>query len=93
MKFISLKLIKMSWYCDSQYINTDNYLFIDYILFTNNCFWYRYYLNGREAKLHDFLNPDTFALLENQIKLVKDITNKTGYNNTPIWLSMSSIKS
>lgn len=50
---------------------------------------FRYYLDGRTATFGDLLKPETFGLLKTQLDMVKDIVNRTGFNNTPIWLSMN----
>ncbi|CAG9781724.1 unnamed protein product [Diatraea saccharalis] len=50
--------------------------------------WHQYYLNSRTAKLEDFWNPDTFDLLEEQIKTMK--THTANYSHIPMWLSETS---
>ncbi|KAL0902053.1 hypothetical protein ABMA27_000020 [Loxostege sticticalis] len=50
--------------------------------------WHQYYLNSRTAKLEDFWNPDTFNLLEEQIKTMKRHTKN--YSHIPMWLSETS---
>lgn len=50
--------------------------------------WHQYYLNSRTAKLDDFWNPDTFDLLKDQIKVMKE--NTEVYNWMPMWLSETS---
>ncbi|XP_077286376.1 heparanase [Arctopsyche grandis] len=51
--------------------------------------WHQYYLNGREATLEDFWNPDTFELLKSQIDTMREnIDNIRG--DIPMWLSETS---
>ena len=47
--------------------------------------WHQYYLNGREAVVNDFINPEVFNKLSNQIKVIQDAVNAAG-KKTPIWL-------
>ncbi|XP_033209706.1 heparanase-like isoform X2 [Belonocnema kinseyi] len=48
--------------------------------------WHQYYLNGREAQVQDFIKPEVFNILSNQIKSVANAINAAG-KNTPMWLS------
>ncbi|EFN87075.1 Heparanase [Harpegnathos saltator] len=51
--------------------------------------WHQYYLNGREAKIQDFINPNTFNYLPMQIKVMKDFI-AASRRNVSIWLSETS---
>ncbi|XP_051162971.1 heparanase-like [Leptopilina boulardi] len=48
--------------------------------------WHQYYLNGREAKVEDFLNPQIFNILSNQIKFLQQAINSVE-KNISMWLS------
>lgn len=50
--------------------------------------WHQYYLNSRTATLEDFWKPDTFNLLEEQIKIMKSHTSN--YSQIPMWLTETS---
>lgn len=50
--------------------------------------WHQYYLNSRTGKLADFWNPNTFDLLKEQIKTMKNHT--FAYGHIPMWLSETS---
>lgn len=47
--------------------------------------WHQYYLNGREAKVEDFVNPLTFDVLPEQIKSMGRFVAASG-RNVPMWL-------
>lgn len=49
---------------------------------------FRYYMSGREAVLQDFLDPQIFNLLNEQIIIVKKIISTYGLPNMPIWICM-----
>ncbi|XP_026464361.1 heparanase-like [Ctenocephalides felis] len=49
--------------------------------------WHQYYMSGREAVLSNFLDPNMFNLLHDQIVIVKKIISKYGSTNMPIWIS------
>lgn len=49
--------------------------------------WHQYYLNGREAKVVDFVNPATFNLLPAQINSLRHSIAESG-KNIPMWLCM-----
>lgn len=51
--------------------------------------WHQYYLNGRKARVEDFLNPETFNYLQMQIQSMKDII-KSSSKNILMWLSETS---
>ncbi|XP_033322197.2 heparanase [Megalopta genalis] len=51
--------------------------------------WHQYYLNGREAKIADFLNIATFNYLSEQIKSMQQAIASSG-NNILMWLSETS---
>lgn len=53
--------------------------------------WHQYYLNGREAKVQDFVNPLTFNYLPTQIEIMKDFIIASE-RNVPMWLCMSCIR-
>lgn len=53
--------------------------------------WHQYYLNGREAKIQDFVNPLTFNYLPMQIKAMEDAI-VASRRNISMWLCMSCIK-
>lgn len=48
--------------------------------------WHQYYLNGREAKVKDFLNPEIFNILPSQIKSIQQVINSVK-RNISMWLS------
>lgn len=48
--------------------------------------WHQYYLNGREARVQDFLNPENFNVLSHQIKFLKDAII-SAKKDIPMWLS------
>lgn len=47
--------------------------------------WHQYYLNGREAKTKDFVNPLTFNWLPSQIKGMQEFVAASG-KNVSMWL-------
>lgn len=47
--------------------------------------WHQYYLNGREAKVNDFINPLTFNWLPAQIKGMQESVAASG-KNVSMWL-------
>lgn len=49
--------------------------------------WHQYYLNGREAKVADFINPNVFNRLPIQINNVQDVINQTN-KNLKMWMCM-----
>lgn len=49
--------------------------------------WHQYYLNGREAKVMDFVNPAVFNLLPAQINSLKQFIAESG-KDVPMWLCM-----
>ncbi|XP_011863950.1 PREDICTED: heparanase-like [Vollenhovia emeryi] len=51
--------------------------------------WHQYYLNGREAEVKDFVNPNTFNWLSKQIESMKEYIAKSG-RTVPMWLSETS---
>ncbi|XP_032688357.1 heparanase-like isoform X2 [Odontomachus brunneus] len=51
--------------------------------------WHQYYLNGREAKIQDFVNPVTFNYLPMQIKIMEDFITASK-KNVSMWLSETS---
>lgn len=51
--------------------------------------WHQYYLNGREAKVMDFVNPAVFNLLPAQINSLKQFIAESG-KDVPMWLSETS---
>ncbi|XP_014487586.1 PREDICTED: heparanase-like isoform X2 [Dinoponera quadriceps] len=51
--------------------------------------WHQYYLNGREAKVQDFVNPHTFNYLPMQIKVMEDFVIASR-KNVSMWLSETS---
>ncbi|XP_078053215.1 heparanase [Augochlora pura] len=51
--------------------------------------WHQYYLNGRVAKLSDFINITTFNYLPEQIKSMQQAIASSG-KNIPMWLSETS---
>ncbi|XP_057339841.1 heparanase-like [Microplitis mediator] len=51
--------------------------------------WHQYYLNGREAKVADFINPNVFNRLPIQIKNVQDVIDQTN-KNLKMWMSETS---
>ncbi|XP_011155752.1 heparanase isoform X1 [Solenopsis invicta] len=51
--------------------------------------WHQYYLNGREAKVNDFVHPVTFNWLPAQIKSMKQFITESG-KNVSMWLSETS---
>lgn len=52
--------------------------------------WHQYYLNGREAKVQDFVEPSTFNYLPMQIKVMEDFVTASG-KNVSMWLCMFCI--
>lgn len=53
----------------------------------NYATWHQYYLNGREAKIKDFVNPSTFNYLPMQIKSMAEFIVASG-KNVSMWLCM-----
>lgn len=53
----------------------------------NYCTWHQYYLNGREARVEDFINPVTFDFLTSELKSVKNTIDSVG-QNLSMWLCM-----
>ncbi|XP_054001541.1 heparanase-like [Hylaeus anthracinus] len=51
--------------------------------------WHQYYLNGREARVADFINVSTFNYLPMQIKSMKEAIKLSG-KNILMWLSETS---
>nr|XP_034193899.1 heparanase-like [Osmia lignaria]XP_034193900.1 heparanase-like [Osmia lignaria] len=51
--------------------------------------WHQYYLNGREARIIDFLNVSTFNYLSQQIESMKKAIQLSG-KNISMWLSETS---
>ncbi|XP_028049551.1 heparanase [Monomorium pharaonis] len=51
--------------------------------------WHQYYLNGREAKVNDFVNPITFNWLPAQINSMRQFIAESG-KNVSMWLSETS---
>ncbi|KAH0947164.1 hypothetical protein HN011_010484 [Eciton burchellii] len=51
--------------------------------------WHQYYLNGREAKAKDFVNPLIFDWLPTQIKGMEKFITASG-KNVSMWLSETS---
>ncbi|XP_076395174.1 heparanase-like [Megachile rotundata] len=51
--------------------------------------WHQYYLNGREAKVTDFINISVFNYLPQQIKSIKKAIQLSG-KNISMWLSETS---
>lgn len=49
--------------------------------------WHQYYLNGREAKVKDFVNPLIFNWLPAQIKSLGEFIAASG-KNVSMWLCM-----
>nr|XP_012153351.1 PREDICTED: heparanase-like [Megachile rotundata] len=49
--------------------------------------WHQYYLNGREAKVTDFINISVFNYLPQQIKSIKKAIQLSG-KNISMWLCM-----
>lgn len=49
--------------------------------------WHQYYLNGREAKVKDFVHPRTFNWLPTQIKSMEESIATSG-KNISMWLCM-----
>lgn len=47
--------------------------------------WHQYYLNGREAKVNDFVNPLTFNWLPAQINSMRQFIAESG-KDIPMWL-------
>lgn len=47
--------------------------------------WHQYYLNGREAKVEDFVNPLTFDYLPKQIETFEESVVASG-KNVSTWL-------
>lgn len=47
--------------------------------------WHQYYLNGREAKVEDFVNPLVFNVLPEQIESFGRFVNASG-RNVSMWL-------
>lgn len=57
--------------------------FIDLFVFD-----FRYYLNGKTAKASDFVDPEIFDALYDQINITKTIVRKLQLQATPIWLGI-----
>ncbi|XP_076631282.1 heparanase isoform X1 [Colletes latitarsis] len=51
--------------------------------------WHQYYLDGREARVVDFINISIFNYLSMQIKSMKDVINLSG-KHISMWLSETS---
>ncbi|KAL6262659.1 hypothetical protein P5V15_005452 [Pogonomyrmex californicus] len=51
--------------------------------------WHQYYLNGRVAKIDDFVNPFTFNWLPAQINSMRQFIAESG-KNVSMWLSETS---
>lgn len=49
--------------------------------------WHQYYLNGREAKVKDFVNPLIFNWLPAQIKTLGEFIAASG-KNVSMWICM-----
>lgn len=49
--------------------------------------WHQYYLNGRIARVSDFVNVSTFEYLQMQIKSMQEMIKQSG-KNTSTWLCM-----
>ncbi|XP_027840651.2 heparanase-like isoform X2 [Aphis gossypii] len=56
---------------------------IDYVT------WHQYYINGRTAKVQDFIDPKVFNILSKQIKSLQDVIDGVG-KKIPMWLSETS---
>jgi len=61
-----------------EFLNNDEDC-IDYVT------WHQYYLDGREAHVQDFMNPEVFNILSKQIKSMQDVIDGVG-KKTPMWL-------
>ncbi|XP_023288563.1 heparanase isoform X2 [Orussus abietinus] len=51
--------------------------------------WHQYYLNGRVARVDDFINPETFNILPVQINAMKFMLNEVE-KDIDMWLSETS---
>lgn len=51
-------------------------------------YFFRYYMNGRTASSSDFLDPDIFNLLGEQLSFAKQIVRETGMEGTQLWLGI-----
>ncbi|XP_012257600.2 heparanase-like [Athalia rosae] len=51
--------------------------------------WHQYYLNGREAKVEDFVDPAVLNVLPIQIKSVADVIDRSG-KDVYMWISETS---
>ena len=52
---------------------------VDFVTF------HQYSLNDKEAEVQDFINPEVFNKLSNQIKAIQNAVNAAG-KKTPIWM-------
>lgn len=52
--------------------------------------WHQYYLNGREAKVSDFINPLVFNYLPSQIESVANVIKNSG-KDVYMWICKSII--
>ncbi|KAE9542850.1 hypothetical protein AGLY_002761 [Aphis glycines] len=52
---------------------------IDYVT------WHQYYINGKTAKVQDFIDPKVFNILSKQIKSLQDVIDGLG-KKIPMWL-------
>lgn len=52
--------------------------------------WHQYYFKGQNAPLSNFLSPDVFDMLEDEITAIKFVTKQAFNSDLPIWLGESS---
>ena len=48
--------------------------------------WHQYYINGKEAKEEDFINPEVLDKFVGENKYMKDVLNENNFTK-PVWLT------
>ncbi|XP_027840652.2 heparanase-like isoform X3 [Aphis gossypii] len=82
VEFAKYHEMTLDWQLGNEFLKNDEDC-IDYVT------WHQYYINGRTAKVQDFIDPKVFNILSKQIKSLQDVIDGVG-KKIPMWLSETS---